>query len=164
MQSGKMLVADHDGIYMIKLMGDVRLTLCHTFDDYFAKMFADKLFTAVTVDLSAASGIDSTSLGLLAKLAIETKKRFHKVPTIISPLPDITRLLQSMGFQKVFNITTKNVVSNTDLEELSTLEDDDECARCKIVEAHKVLMGMNEKNRTAFAELVTALESKQQSE
>ena len=39
MQEGRILAATHDGAYLIRLEGDVRLTLCTTIDDYFQKMF-----------------------------------------------------------------------------------------------------------------------------
>ena len=30
---GKILAAQHDGAYALKMVGDVRVTLCATFDD-----------------------------------------------------------------------------------------------------------------------------------
>lgn len=159
LQRGKMLVADHQGTYMIKLIGDVRLTLCNTIDDYLEDMLAADEFVAVTIDLSEAKGIDSTSLGLLAKLAIQAKKRCQAVPTILSPNPDITRLLRSMGFHKVFNICSQIISSSDDLQELPVKEGGEDDVRDKVIAAHKILMGLNEKNHAVFAELVTALET-----
>lgn len=158
MQSGKMLVADYQGTYMIKLVGDVRLTLCSTIDQYLDDMLAGDGFLAVVVDLSETEGIDSTSLGLLAKIAIQAKKRCKKTPTVLSPDPNITRLLESMGFHKIFNICSQTMQTERDLEELPVVAGDEECVRCKVVEAHKVLMGMNETNKANFEDLVTALE------
>ena len=45
--AGRILVAEHDGVYMIKFEGDVRLTLCATVDQYLDRMFAE-----MAVDLS----------------------------------------------------------------------------------------------------------------
>ena len=102
--AGRILVAEHDGVYMIKFEDDVRLTLCATVDDYLDSMFADDNFRGVVVDLNDTSGIDSTSLGLLAKLSIQAEKRFGFVPTLVCTNPDITRILLSMGFDDVFDI------------------------------------------------------------
>ena len=41
MQKGRVLAANQDGVYVIRLVGDVRLTLCTTLDDYFHSMFDD---------------------------------------------------------------------------------------------------------------------------
>ena len=80
---GRILVADHNGVYMLKFVGDVRVTLCATVDDYLHRMFDDREFKSVLVDLSETEGIDSTSLGILAKLSIqaETPRSNHAFPT-----------------------------------------------------------------------------------
>lgn len=159
MQAGKILVAEHQGTYVIKLVGDVRLTLCTTIDEYFNKMFTAPDFVGVVIDLSEAEGIDSTSLGLLAKLAIEARKRYQMVPIIISPNPDITRLLDSMGFDKVFEIREDSPVRLADdMGELPLVNADEDCVRCKVIEAHRTLMELNEKNREIFSDLVDSLE------
>ena len=159
MQSGKMLVADYHGSYMIKLLGDVRLTLCSTIDNYLDQMFSAADFSSVTIDLSETEGIDSTSLGLLAKMAIQSKKRGLAVPTILSPHEDITRLLESMGFHKIFKLCCQSFESASDLQELPCDGCSEEDVRAKVIEAHKVLMGMNDKNYADFVELVAALEA-----
>ena len=58
MQEGKILAASHDGAYVIRLQGDVRLTLCTTIDEYFQHMYEDPAFASVWVDLCEAEGID----------------------------------------------------------------------------------------------------------
>ena len=76
----------------------MRLTLCSTIDEYFQRMFDDPDFASVWVDLCDAEGIDSTTLGLLAKLALKIKEKFGFEPAIYSCDPGINRLLKSMAF------------------------------------------------------------------
>jgi anti-anti-sigma factor len=160
MQPGKIFVAQHQGTFVIKLVGDVRLTLCATIDDYFNEMFSCPDFIGVVIDLSEAEGIDSTSLGMLAKLAIQAKKDCGLVPIIVSPNPNITRLLDSMGFSKVFEIRDHlQAVTKEELDELPAICADEECLRKKIIAAHRVLMDLNEENRETFSALVTNLEA-----
>lgn len=160
MQAGKILIAQHDGTYVLKLVGDVRLTLCTTIDDFLGKMFADQQFVGVLVDLSEAEGIDSTSLGLLAKLALQNKQYCQMLPIIKSPKPDITRLLESMGFDKVFDIRQKlHQLTSEELAELPVLEADEEVVRDKIIEAHRILIALNKQNRDTFSALVSTLET-----
>ena len=160
MQAGKILVAQHEGAFVIKLVGDVRLTLCTTIDDFFTEMFANPTFSGVVIDLEEAEGIDSTSLGLLAKLAIQAKQLYQLVPIILSPNPNITRLLDSMGFNKVFDIHQDLEDQTCDnLGELPMKSADEACCRSKVIEAHKVLMGLNETNRETFSSLVNTLEA-----
>ncbi len=159
MQPGKILVAEHQGAYMIKLVGDVRVTWCASFDDYLQAMFSDQQFSSIFVDLSDVEGIDSTTLGLLAKLAIEADRHYHHQPTIYSPQPSISLLLDSMGFDAVFTITQHQDQLWNNAEKLDQCSSSDEEARDKVIEAHKVLMSLNDDNRLKFEELVSTLEA-----
>ncbi|NKI17177.1 STAS domain-containing protein [Spongiibacter sp. KMU-166] len=158
MQPGKILVAEQDGSFVIKLVGDVRLTLCTTMDEFFDEMLGTSGFVSVVVDLADASNIDSTTLGLLAKLAIKAKQRFAYTPLILSTNPDITRVLESMGFDRVFRIREEPLCTDEDLGELPVLPDSEDRVCKRVLEAHRVLMGMNESNRAKFRELVSLLE------
>ena len=160
MQSGNILVAQHEGSYVIKFVGDVRLTLCARLDNFLEKMFRSKTFSGVLVDVSDAENIDSTSLGLLAKLAIKNQKNTNTRPIILSPNENITRLLDSMGFSKIFDIRGHLEYSaNGDLNEIPDVVADESAMREKIIDAHKVLMDLNEKNHDTFKTLVTSLEA-----
>jgi anti-anti-sigma factor len=153
------MVASHDGVYVIVFDGDVRLTLCTTVDDYLEKMFQDPDFRSVIVDLSETENIDSTSLGLLAKLSIQADKRFSFRPTLISTRKDITRILLSMGFDEVFDLVEQPLERKEQLAELPQMEASEEDVRSKVLEAHQILMSMNEANEAAFHDLVAALEA-----
>ena len=102
--SGRILVADSDGMYLMKFVGDVRVNLCAAVDDFLADMYRDKDFKSVVVDLSRTDGIDSTSLGVLAKLSIAAREQFGFKPTLVSTSYDITRILRTMGFDDIFHI------------------------------------------------------------
>ncbi len=98
MTSAKVLVAEQDGVHVLKFVGDVRFTVGHAIDTFFNALIKGDDFRSVIIDLTETVGIDSTSLGLLAKISIQTKKIYDIVPTIISTNDDITRILLSMGF------------------------------------------------------------------
>ena len=155
---GRILVGSHDGVYVIVFEGDVRLTLCTTVDVYLEKMFRDDAFRSVIVDLSRTDNIDSTSLGLLAKLSIQADKRFGYRPTLISTRGDITRVLRSMGFDEVFNIVETPLEHKEQLAELPCIAAAEEDVRQRVIDAHRTLMSLNEANRNAFHDLVAELE------
>lgn len=159
MKGAKIMVAADEGVHVLKFVGDVRVTLGNTIDRYLEELLCCRSFRSVVIDLRETTGIDSTSLGLLAKIAIATEEKFGIVPTIISDNPDITRVLVSMGFDKVFVIVDKPVCSMTQLAELP-IHALSECdMRKKVLEAHHLLMTLNEGNRLKFRDLVSALES-----
>ena len=159
LMQGRILVGEHDGVYVLVFEGDVRLTLCTTVDVYLEKMFKDDTFKCVVVDLSKTENIDSTSLGLLAKLSIQADKRFSFRPTLISTRRDITRILLSMGFDEVFNIVETPLEHAEQLAELPKLAASEEDMRQRVLDAHRTLMSMNEANRETFHDLVAALET-----
>ena len=158
MQEGKILAAHHQGAYVIRLEGDVRLTLCTTIDDYLQKMFADPAFISVWVDLCNAEGIDSTTLGQLAKLAIRVEEQFGFQPAIYSCDPGINRLLKSMGFQRLFELHEEACARPDEVAEIPVVEGSEGAVKEKVIEAHRVLMGMSDENRARFKDLMSALE------
>lgn len=161
MSNGRVLMANSQGQYVIKLTGDVRLSLCTTIDTCLNSMVHDPKFESVTVDLTEAEGIDSTSLGLLAKISRLSSSKMGHVPLLVSSHPDITRIVESMGFRnRVYDIVSQNdLVEASRLEEADPAPLDEDNARERVLEAHKILMSLNEKNRQAFKELVECIET-----
>lgn len=158
MSTGKIQFAEQDGSFVLKFVGEVRLTLCSALDATIEKIFAALNFTAIIIDLTEAQSIDSTTLGLLAKLSILSRQKVGLLPTLVTTNPDMTRLLQSMGFDQVFNIVDRPIPCTDCLTDLPPQDQSEDVVRSKVLEAHRILMGLNESNREAFHDLVNALE------
>lgn len=157
--TGRINVGDSDGTHIIHFEGDVRVGLCNAFDNYCQGMLKDSKFCAVVVDLTAATVIDSTALGSLAKLSLGVKALKGHVPTLICNSPNIQRILQNMGFDDVFNIVPQVDSSSVTLQTLPALSDlAVDGTREKVIGAHRALMSMNDANKTKFKHLVDALE------
>jgi anti-anti-sigma factor len=154
----KILQAEEKGIYVLKFVGEIRLNLCSTLDNLVESITQDPNFRTVVIDLSETEVIDSTTLGLLAKIALAAKKQSGFTPSLISTHPDITRIIGSMGFDSIFIIVSEPVSSMERLEEIPELKASEQQVRDKVLEAHKILMGMNSRNREEFKNLVHALE------
>ncbi|MDE0008066.1 MAG: STAS domain-containing protein [Gammaproteobacteria bacterium] len=159
MTVGRIFAANRDGAYVMKFVGDVRLNLCIAVDEFLDRMFNDPEFRSVLVDLSTTEGIDSTSLGMLAKLSNRTRESERPTPVLVSTNPDITRLLLTMGFDDVFQIIEEPLEHESQLGELPGAELGAEDLRSRVLEAHRTLMGMNEHNRLEFKDLVATLEA-----
>lgn len=161
MSNGRVLMANRSGNYVIKLTGDVRMTLCTTIDTCLNTMVQDPNFISVTVDLTEAEGIDSTSLGLLAKISRLAVPKMGQLPLLISANRDITRIVESMGFKdRVYSMVTQSdMVETVNLTEAEITPVDETIARERVIEAHKILMSLNENNHKAFKELVECIEN-----
>ena len=159
MPEGRIIVADQDGTHVIKFIGDIRLTLCPALDQYLDSIFNRSTFKTILIDLTGAQGIDSTTLGMLAKMSIRMKKKMGFVPTLVSINPNITRVIMSMGFEKVFLMVEHVETTTEPKQELSVGNFSELTVQEKVLEAHKTLMGMNKKNHQEFKNLVDVLES-----
>ncbi|MFC3116835.1 STAS domain-containing protein [Cellvibrio fontiphilus] len=159
MKPGQILVADHNGVYIIKMLGDVRLTLCVSFDQFIDAMFKSENFTSVLFDLSDAEAIDSTTLGLMAKISILGQERCGIVPVILASNPSIQRILQTMGFNDIFAIVDSLDAPVLDAQPLNCVNCDERAVKEKVLEAHKILMGLNTTNADTFRNLVNMLEN-----
>lgn len=159
MSAAAILAAEDKGHYVIKMSGDVRLTLCATIYEYLDAMFTDKNFCGIIVDLTEVEGIDSTTLGLLAKLALRSRKVLGTPPVLFSPNASITRLLHSMGFEHIFIIREERASRDEDLHVLPEIRTDEQDVRHRVIAAHRTLMGLNDSNQQAFSSLVNTLEN-----
>ncbi len=159
MTTGRILVANGDGTYLLKFVGDVRLYLGAAFDEFLDRLFQDDNLRSVLVDLSATDGIDSTSLGVLARLSVQARNRLGCVPTLVSTRPNITRVLTAMGFDDIFHIVTEPLRDERQLGELPKCDVSPEELRGRVLAAHRNLMALNDSNREQFEDLVATLEA-----
>ena len=158
MAEGRILAASENGAYVLRLTGDVRLTLCATIEDYVENMLDDPQFSSVWVDLCDAEGIDSTTLGQLAKLALSVRERFGFRPAIFSCDSGINRLLTSMGLDQLFEMHQRTCCATGCSQPIPMVPGSEDTVRERVLEAHRVLMDVSDENRARFSDLVASLE------
>lgn len=158
MHEGRLKAAFESGVFVLKLCGDVRLTLCATLDDQAQRLANTPGLKAVMIDLREASNVDSTALGFLAKVAMEVKGKLEQPPTIIADHPDVQRMLDVMGFSHYFTLVEAPLTEPSELDELPQIEADEDGLRQRILEAHRILMCMSDYSRAEFQPLVELLE------
>ena len=158
MNPGRIQFAEQDGTFVLNFVGEVPLTLCSALDATIEQIFTSLNFSAIVIDLTETRSIDSTTLGLLAKLSILSRQKIGLLPTVVTTHADITRLLQSMGFDQVFNIVDTPISCPDSLTDLPSQDQSEAVVRTKVLEAHRILMSLNDSNREAFHDLVNALE------
>lgn len=163
MTPGTIKIAEKEGVYVVKMEGDVRLTLCLAFDEYIEGILEKPDFASVIFDLTHAQAIDSTTLGLMAKFSIKSSQHNKDLPLVVSSNPSITRILVSMGFEDIFRLVDQSEITLINREPSSasivvTEKNGHETeVQRKVIEAHQYLMDMNEENQKAFKELMESL-------
>ncbi len=168
MTMGTIKIADYQGVFVIKMEGDVRLTLCLSFDEFIEDLLKQPDYTSVIFDLTQAQAIDSTTLGLMAKFSIKAGQFGQELPLVISDNESITRILVSMGFDDIFRLVDKAEVeigreATSEVITIAEKNGNETLIQKKVLEAHRFLMDMNKANEAEFKELVETLESPRQS-
>ncbi|MEC8901503.1 MAG: STAS domain-containing protein [Pseudomonadota bacterium] len=162
-EEGRIKAAFNSGVFVLKLCGDVRLTLCATLDTQAQRLAETPGLQAVMIDLREATNVDSTALGFLAKVAMAVKGRLEQPPTIIADNPDVRKMLDVLGFARFFTLMEAplqpSATLNSSMQDLPAEPADEEGLRTRILEAHRILMHMNEHNREQFQPLVEMLEA-----
>ncbi len=157
-----MQYAEHNGTYVLKLRGDVRVPICTSLESFIEDhLLKDQRLRAVMIDLTETDSIDSTALGLLAKIAVALQEFRLGRPIILCLSSDINRILASMGFDQVFRILQTTAALRDRLDELpEEVLSEAEVTQC-VIDAHRTLMSLSESNQQTFRSLVDALESEQ---
>jgi anti-anti-sigma factor len=158
MNPGQILVADHQGVYIIKLVGDVRLNFCISFDQFIDAMLTDPMLASVLFDLAEAEAVDSTTLGLMAKISLLSQEKRNIMPVILATNSSIKRILHSMGFADIFSIVDQLDSTLTPSRLLCCDDQNAPAIKQRVIEAHKILMSLNEQNADTFKNLVKMLE------
>ncbi|HXH02054.1 MAG TPA: STAS domain-containing protein [Candidatus Competibacteraceae bacterium] len=160
MDTGAVYYAKQDHAYVLKFVGAIRYTLGCALDDFLNHLFRQRDFDNILIDLRETTSIDSTSLGLLAKIANFMSAQLGKRTTIVSTNADINQTLDSVGFYQVFSICQDPEAQCPQAERLvpdQDVEPDRQHLGETLYEAHRLLSELNEKNRATFHNVLEAL-------
>ena len=102
MRPGNVYHAIHDGTCILRFEGAIDYTLGSALDRFLDRLFARDDVRRIIVDLTPAESIDSTGLGLLARIANFARRRDGSKPLLFSTDPDINLLLHSICLDDFF--------------------------------------------------------------
>lgn len=154
----KYLLASHDKKYFIKIVGSARYSNCAAFGSFVLnKLLRDDSCEDILVDLRETDFLDSTNLGLLAKMGGFIFSKFHRKMAVVSTDKSINDLLVNTGFDRIMLI-----IDNPDyvLSELGNLPEasQGEMNLAKLMlEAHQELMELSDENKRKFRTVVEML-------
>ena len=149
-----------EGCFTLLLIGDVRLVWCVALETYCERIFATEKVERFFVDLRQALNLDSTTLGVLAKLGMLCKTRLGFAAELSFASEDIERLIVSMSFKSVFEMLPAGSEPSIDQEQLKPLQATDcgeEEIKQSVLDAHCALSELSEENKNKFNELINTL-------
>lgn len=146
---------------VLQLTGDIRHPVSSVVETIIDEFLQAGDASEVLIDLTDAAFIDSTNLGLIAKVARDSWQRGQEPPILVSTNPDINAVLESMGFSSAFHIVSEHQATDLELHDVPTPDDysDPRKAR-RMLEAHEALIELDEKNRQTFQSVVDVLRRK----
>ena len=143
---------------ILKLAGEIRHTVSSVVESIIAEFLASEESCEYIIDLTETIFIDSTNLGLIARIAREAWRRGQAKPVIVSSNGDVNAVIESMGFANAFQIVVEHEATKAELEEAPTPEEYSDPGKAqRLLEAHEALIALDEKNREAFQPVVDAL-------
>jgi len=158
MDNGNILHASHDNIHVLRFIGDIRYPLSPSLDRFLENIFASSRPAGFVINLTETDSIDSTNLGLLARLAKRMKTLDTRRITIVSNRADINSVLNSMALDEIFDIVEDASPEAAAAREVPLQDVDRETLTRTLIDAHRALMDLSEHNREIFQDVVTALE------
>jgi anti-anti-sigma factor len=150
--------AHEDGTWFIKLSGDVRHPLGPALNALLDQAFATPDTTQFLVDLSETKTIDSTCLGVLARIANWSRKKATAQPIIVASSEDITETLRAVCFDRLFDLRDQSIGGAEAFREISRQPADAAQMAELVLETHRRLCDIDERNKAVFQSLVEALE------
>jgi anti-anti-sigma regulatory factor len=151
---------------VLKLVGTIRYASLRDtspstagFQAFLKRCFQWRDYDQVLIDLTETDSIDSTNLGLLAQIARFTLAQWQRRPTLLSTREDINAILESVGFDQVFCIIHELPrQALPELENVPAVPTPEHEDRHTVLEAHRALMAISEKNQAMFKDVVEVLE------
>jgi anti-anti-sigma factor len=161
-ETGTVLYAKQDSTYVLKFVGEIRYTLGHALDEFLDQLFTKADFDDIVIDLTAATSIDSTGLGLLAKIANFMRGRFGKRTNLVSTNADVNEVLDSVGFYDVFAISSDGGACEQPAQPLIVPELSGADLAKTVLDAHRVLSDLNQANQEQFKSVIDAIKGELQ--
>lgn len=160
MDDGNVLHACHDDVHVLRFIGDIRYPLSPSIERFLEGIFAGPQPAGFVIDLTETDSIDSTNLGLLARIARRMQSTDAGRVTVVSNRAEINSVLTSMALDEVFDIVEDTGPGVGALQEVPQENADKESLTRTLIDAHRALMDLSERNREMFRDVVSHLESK----
>jgi anti-anti-sigma factor len=158
MSNGRILYATHEGVVVLRFIGEIRYTTGPALENFVESAFTESGPKGFVIDLTDTRSIDSTNLGILARIAKRMQLRDGPRVSIVSSREEINEVLASMSFDEVFDIVASSMTEAGRMEELESKEPDAVTLAHTLLGAHRTLMSLSEYNADLFHDVVAALE------
>jgi anti-anti-sigma factor len=144
---------------VLKLTGALRYPLSERLAQAAGHLFNELGVHCVIVDLREALFIDSTCLGLLARVGMRCLELGIEAPVMVSSNPQVTLQLKTTGLDQAFALIEESPELGFTLSDAAALAPEVRRPDPKLIlEAHRALCDLNQNNRHLFQSVVEVLQ------
>jgi anti-anti-sigma factor len=159
MIDGQVTHAAQAGVHVLRYSGTVNFTIAPALQRFFQHLIHEGCVSGLVFDLTAAESLDSTNLGLMARVNEQVRETGCANSVIISSNEDIDAVLRSMGFDQTFDLSpASSEVPDTSAEPVAAELLSAAELRQTMLEAHRALVRLSEAGRLEFESVVACLE------
>lgn len=147
-------------VVALRFVGCIRYPLSPALEHFINGLLAqnDPPIHAIVIDLCQTQLIDSTNLGLLARLANWSLVHLQAKPVLYSTNPDVTNVLLAVSFDLVFTMVECLPMDHLGDAPLSLPSGTEPAALADtVLRAHETLMALSVNNHQQFADVVRLL-------
>ena len=159
MSAGHVTHAAQEGIHVFRYFGAVNFTLAPSLQRFLQHVIRDGDVSGLVFDLTGAESLDSTNLGLMARVNEQVHELGAPNSVIISSNEDIDMVLRSMGFEQTFDFAPSGSEVPDAIAEPVAAEAP--CAadlQRTMLDAHRALVRLSDAGRLEFESVVACLE------
>jgi anti-anti-sigma factor len=157
MEKGRYSHARQGERVFIRLCGALKYTESDCFDDFINQLLADAPPEEILIDLTEATYLDSTNLGLIARIGDFMREERGKRAILVSTHKDINKILQSVRFEQVFTMIGESPES-VSFEEIPPEVREERDTLAMMLRAHRSLIAVDDRNKEAFQDVVCLME------
>ncbi len=161
MKEGHVLYAKSQDGLLLKLQGEVRFMHCAGLEKLIKKIIASEKIVPFYIDVTEATMVDSTALGLLAQIAMAEEKFLHKKAILVCHQSDVKHIIMNVGLDKIFYMTSDVTEPVSGWHLLSGDAEDEHAVTERVLSAHKTLSELDSESQDVFQDLVERLETQQ---
>jgi anti-anti-sigma factor len=160
MPSGHVTHAHKQGFHVLRYFGRVDYMLATSINRFADQLLEKGGIGGLIFDLTEAENLDSTNLGLLARLAERVRTAGGGKSVIVSTSDNINCVLRSMCFDQIFDIVTDPAEFSAEgTDEIEAAPQSQEELLNTMLDAHRTLVTLSEADRLQFQDVVACLES-----
>jgi anti-anti-sigma factor len=168
MPEGHVAHAEKHGVHVLRYFGDVNYLLAPGIQRFVDHLIDIGSVAGMVFDLTCAQSLDSTSLGLMARVNERLLDVGASNSVIISGNEDLDVVLRSMGFDQTFDMVPSGelkagvplvaVAPEVSANPIKTDPPSANDLRLTMLEAHRALIRLSEAGRLEFEPVVQCLE------